>query len=948
MRPAACVASGPSPARVASLPRPTRRSGCHGSFLLGASGDFRAHSGDTAVDIPVWQYVFLRRAAVRDRIQSRWFQDLLLSYSLVMEENVHLLAENASALTSFAANFPAAAGERTAHGSFSRHRHDGLEAEFSGLVHGQVSDNFASGSRSAGETQKPGICEPSVEAAVGKSGKPCTETKSGDVDSTRAVIGALRAQLGETSRRLVAAEESIVSVNEKLEQTRKMLEEKTIEGDVLRRLVGEREEELGDRETELAEAKKACAFLQNERNQLQQALQTAQQEVMEKALENERYLRELLRYKEAEATRLNEMQQLYVSIMEKQQKIYQPETEGRGDGEGEGARGSVVLAGLDIFEKNSGQPDPKDFRKSSRRGRESLFLQLSTQTEASACSEVERTELVACNNSSDKGGDGRGSGSHGQGTVVNNSLAQRLSFSSGWRRAKAQAPAAHGVSGERTSVSASQLSAASSRGRSDSSVPTTKQVVPSSSASVLGTSLTGREVGTPEQSATRGDMPARQSAPSYSTRTSSNGVQDHHRRSLDVCRPPTRVQKSLLAHRGSVHACCAVPRMWGADIWTSPRSPSLPDDECGFAHHELLLTCGEDGFLALVDATSPALLYSFVVSPSKAPLLCVDTANEHRIALVAAGDVTLYTVNACSQRVTSTLKGHSGRITACGFIRSAASGFWHQLSGSGAATGDADTLMTGAGGPSSASVWSCSLDRTVRLWDARRSACVKTTSLDSAITMGTASPDGEWLATSHQNGSLSVLNVRAEKCERVASLQLHEEAATGVAFDPSGRLLATQGKDKQLKVVDIRMWKEVMTLLHIEMRYNIVQASPVFSRGDGAFVAAAAGPHVYCWTIRGKRSNEDGRIASGECYGSESYWGELEKPEGTPRGCEGGRAGGMQYTRRQNVWRDAATEAQPDVVLRSQMTDVTCLSWQLHRGLVTGGKDGSVMLWEHA
>ncbi|CBZ54032.1 putative WD-repeat protein [Neospora caninum Liverpool] len=936
MQPAS-LASGPSRVRVASVRRLTRRLGDRVSSVSRAFRGLRAYSGDSTVDVPVWEYVFLRRSVVRDRIQSRWFQDLLSSYNLVVEENVHLLAENATALTNFASTF-LVSGDKAGRGSLSP-RHEGADSGFSGSSRNASGDMSSLGPPGPGEAHKPGIREPGAHATAVKGVAAHEETKSGEVDSARLLIGALEAQLGETSRRMVAAEESVIALNEKLERATKLLDEKTVESDVFRRLVGEREEELVDRETELAEAKKACAFLQNERRQLQQTLQVAQQEVMEKALENERYLRELLKYKEAEATRLNEMQQLYVSIMEKQHKTHQPDTTGAGGGEGEGAHGAV-LTGLDMPEI-PGQQD-QTVPSKDRHGAGSLFLQVCTE-ELSACGVGEGAEIVVSGLSGQDGANHCGRGSRERGGAGINPLVHLLSLS-GWRRAKAPSAAQRSASGERMSVYPPQFSAASSRVVSDRSQPTAGDVS-SPSAAAVGTAGLEKQFRGLEHSTARGDVSAKSESQSSRTPTTfENGMIEDRRRGLDLCRPPTRVQKCLLAHRGSVHACCAVPRMWGADIWTHPRNP-LADEESGYAHHELLLTCGQDGFLALVDATSPALLYSFLVSPAKAPLLCVDASNDQRVAVVAAGDVTLYTVDACSQRVTSTLKGHSGRITACGFLRSAASFCQSHTAGSGGGIGDIDALMTGAGGANSASVWSCSLDRTVRLWDARRSACVKTTSLHSAITMGAASSDGEWLATSHQNGSVSLVNVRAEKCERVASLQLHEEAATGVAFDPSGRLVATQGKDKQLKIVDVRMWKELMTLLHIEMRYNIPQASPVFSSGDSAFVAAAAGPHVCCWTLKSGRLDREKVDASGRCYGGGPYWEELEASERASRGCE--RESGMRPSHLRDVRRDRMTDTQPDVVLRSQMTDVTCLNWQLHRGLVTGGKDGSVMLWEH-
>ncbi|PFH34427.1 WD domain, G-beta repeat-containing protein [Besnoitia besnoiti] len=850
---------------------------------------------EDALELPVWQYVFLRRAAVRDRVQSRWFRDVLASYSSVAEENVHLLVANASALSPFASG----AGLQVP--PFGPRPFDGGPPASSSRTSPRVKGSDA---------PSPGALEAGAQ-----------EEAAGGVDMGR-VIGALEIRLAETLRRMDAAEGSAAALTAKLEQTRNQLEEKVLESDVLRRLVGEREEELGDREAELGEARKACAFLQNERSQLQAALQMAQQEVMEKALENERYLRELLRYKEAEATRLNEMQQLYVSIMEKQKKR-EPESRGRSaaGGEEEEARRALLLlssleraaspgdAGAPVSPQDSGEQGPPHCAHSSH----------SHDASSPAAGGASR--------------DGRSEPRSGGSGI--STLTQLLSLSASWGRAKAP-------------VSDSQTSS-SSQGTTSTSSP--KPVAGAGGGGFLardgsGSAAAGGSSGPASSTrripsfggahgATDPDRPQGKrggepgsETPLPSARLEGDTALDCARRDWDSCRPPTRVHKSLLAHRGSVHACCAVPHVWGAEALPFQRGPRLFEKGLGCADHELLLTCGQDGFLALVDATAPALLYSFLVSPSKAPLLCVDAVPDQRIALVAAADVSLYTVNACSQRVVSTLKGHSGRITACGFLRSVAHS---QTPGKGSAArglGGAGALMTGAGGPNSATLWSCSLDRTVRLWDARRSACVKTTSLNSAVTMGAVSPDGEWLATAHQNGSVSLLNVRTEKCARVASLQLHEDAATGVAFDPRGCLLATQGKDNQVKIVDVRMWKELTILLHIEMRYNLIQTSPVFSRGEGAFVAAAAGPHVCCWALQNDAS----------------AWGV------TGPGMMAGHGAGvqaMQAGRTGGLRRERASEARPEVVLRTQMTDVTCLNWQLRRGLVTGGRDGSVVLWEH-
>ena len=230
----------------------------------------KAAGADAAAgELPLWRQIFLRRARIKHLLQHEWFADVCTAHAAALEENRRLLANHASIL---AVRSAAAAQE------------------------GVTAAAAAAAGTGSPSTDQRLLVQSAQDAAALKQ----------QVRAIQAAAAAAQRQYEKHRRHL---ETELLLLQQQIQQQQQVLAEKDRELLQQQRQLREKEEEVSEKEAQAAATRRTCLLLVQQQQQQQQAVQKAQQEVAAKALETEGYLRELLRYKQAEAASLELLQQ---------------------------------------------------------------------------------------------------------------------------------------------------------------------------------------------------------------------------------------------------------------------------------------------------------------------------------------------------------------------------------------------------------------------------------------------------------------------------------------------------------------------------------------------------------------------------------------------------------------------------------------------------------------
>ena len=163
------------------------------------------------------------------------------------------------------------------------------------------------------------------------------------------------------------------------------------------------------------------------------------------------------------------------------------------------------------------------------------------------------------------------------------------------------------------------------------------------------------------------------------------------------------------------------------------------------------------------------------------------------------------------------MKGHAKPVTAISFAP------------------DGRTLATGSD------------DRSVKLWDvasgrelasaAALPAAAPAGPDDHPVTAVQFSPDGQMLAASAIDGTVTLWRTSARTLEKVATLAGHTAAVNDIAFSPDGRTIATASADTTVKLWHAALFRELITLKEPKRNRNDL---PEFLRGTENQVTAVA------------------------------------------------------------------------------------------------------------
>ncbi|MER2527717.1 MAG: pentapeptide repeat-containing protein, partial [Candidatus Competibacter denitrificans] len=131
-------------------------------------------------------------------------------------------------------------------------------------------------------------------------------------------------------------------------------------------------------------------------------------------------------------------------------------------------------------------------------------------------------------------------------------------------------------------------------------------------------------------------------------------------------------------------------------------------------------------------------------------------------------------------------------------------------------------------------------DGTLRLWDAASGECRRVLAGHEDWVRGCAwSPDGRWLASAGRDGALRLWDTASGECRRV--LAGHESGVRGCAFSPDGRWLASARDDDTLRLWDVASGQELgFRCYHLNGGENATLSA------DGSAIYYAS-PEAWCW-----------------------------------------------------------------------------------------------------
>lgn len=290
----------------------------------------------------------------------------------------------------------------------------------------------------------------------------------------------------------------------------------------------------------------------------------------------------------------------------------------------------------------------------------------------------------------------------------------------------------------------------------------------------------------------------------------------------NILSSPRRAKVMSRPHSGSISAL---------DISTDNNHPE---------HPELLVSGGYDGYLALLDPNVLSVRYSFRVAPNESGIVTLQLSEEdHNQAIAACLDTNLYIADLGRQKTTAVLKGHTGKVTGCGFVRPSKK--------------EKSVNIRCA--------FSVSLDRCIRLWDLSKSACLTTANCSSGISCSAVK--GDRLTVGHLNGCISLWELLPSNevpIQKLCTFQplapsmrnsnaeaIHEGQVSGICFSPDGTKVYSVGRDGRIAELSVVTGQMVKAFHFVSPLPSGGQGSICLPNGQTVVTASATG--LACWEV---------------------------------------------------------------------------------------------------
>lgn len=231
----------------------------------------------------------------------------------------------------------------------------------------------------------------------------------------------------------------------------------------------------------------------------------------------------------------------------------------------------------------------------------------------------------------------------------------------------------------------------------------------------------------------------------------------------------------------------------------------------------MFATGGEDYFVTVWDAISYVL--KFKLNGCMLSVNCVDFSANDEFLLGASNDRCVKIWSAQNGRMQHSLNGHTANVRSAQF------------------SGD------------SKKVFSCSQDRTIRIWDLGKGYCTKVISSLSACNMISSTLDGFMICSGHTDSRVRIWDGKNGDLVKEWN-HIHLDQVTSVSLSPDERFLLTNSRDGTMKIIDVRTFEILQTLVQESYRnyssWNTACWSP-----DGQYTASGSMEGgLIIWNVR--------------------------------------------------------------------------------------------------
>lgn len=140
-------------------------------------------------------------------------------------------------------------------------------------------------------------------------------------------------------------------------------------------------------------------------------------------------------------------------------------------------------------------------------------------------------------------------------------------------------------------------------------------------------------------------------------------------------------------------------------------------------------------------------------------------------------------------------------------------------------------------------------DRTLKVWDVARNACLATLHCPSECTSAKFTLDGSLVVSGHKDSGIRLWDLKTNSLQREIK-NVHRACITCIAVAPGGtgttRIL-TGSRDNSIALIDSRSFMEISRFRDLKFRVGSVYSRACFSPRAGYVAAGGGGGSVFVW-----------------------------------------------------------------------------------------------------